>query len=531
MTNGQSVKKKQTVNKKQKLTIIICASVFAVLLVVYLAVIRPLLKTATAETKPPELLEGEVLGANNRVLMFPHTEKADILSIEVHNEKGTYKFYRGFNGDNDNFYIEGMEGAPYSLELLSSLVVSSGYTLAMPLGDGSPRLNDPSDDLSVYGLAESDNPAWYLLTTMSGKTYKVFIGNQIPTGGGYYCMFDGRNAVYVLDSSLSTTLLADVKSMITPSLGYPISTSDMFKVDDFQIIKGNKLFLWVDTLTTEENGKDTPSYEAKFPQGMSLNVSTYSTLLEVFSSFAGTETIACGNEMEKLDDAMLKEKYGIDIEAPYYLIHYKVGDIETYIDFSAPDEDGNMYAYSTVYNLVAKINIANAAFVNWDILQYVSSSVFGENINDVSKIEVKGSINNGSDAKLDVDTFFTLAGEKNEKGQKDDIIIKKKGSDKKFDEDEVRNFRQFYKTILGIRLQGRTDSDETDKMTLLCELTITKDDGEVLEFKFWSYSTRRCFYTVNGEGEYYTLRDSVEKLIRDADKIMSGLPVDSDNKN
>lgn len=531
MTNGQSVKKKQTVNKKQKLTIIICASVFAVLLVVYLAVIRPLLKTATAETKPPELLEGEVLGANNRVLMFPHTEKADILSIEVHNEKGTYKFYRGFNGDNDNFYIEGMEGAPYSLELLSSLVVSSGYTLAMPLGDGSPRLNDPSDDLSVYGLAESDNPAWYLLTTMSGKTYKVYIGNQIPTGGGYYCMFDGRNAVYVLDSSLSSTLLADVKSMITPSLGYPISTSDMFKVDDFQIIKENKLFLWVDTLTAEESGKDLPSYEAKFPAGMELNTSVYTSLLEVFSSFAGTETVACGSEVAKLDSAMLKEKYGIDIEAPYYLIHYKVGDIETYIEFSAPDEDGNMYAYSTVYNLVAKINIASAAFINWDILQYVSPAVFGDNINDVSKIEVKGSINNGANEKLDVDTYFTLAGEKNEKGQKDDIIIKKKGSDKKFDEDEVKNFRQFYKTILGIKLQGRTDSDETDKMTLLCEMTVTRDNGEVLEFKFWSYSTRRCFYTVNGEGEYYTLRDSVEKLIRDADKIMSGLPVDSDNKN
>lgn len=529
--NNQTIINNHTVINKQKLTIIICVPVFAVLLVVYLAFIRPLLKTATAETKPPELLEGEVLGANNRVLMFPHTEKADILSIEVHNEKGTYKFYRGFKGDNDNFYIEGMEGAPYSLELLSSLVVSSGYTLAMPLGDGSPRLNDPSDDLSVYGLAESDNPAWYLLTTMSGKTYKVLIGNQIPTGGGYYCMFDGRNAVYVLDSSLSSTLLADVKSMITPSLGYPISTSDMFKVDDFQIIKEKKLFLWVDTLTAEESGKDLPSYEAKFPAGMQLNVSTYSELLQVFSSFAGTETVACGSEVAKLDSAMLKEKYGIDIEAPYYLVHYKVGDIETYIEFSAPDEDGNMYAYSTVYNLVAKINIASAAFINWDILQYVSPAVFGDNINDVSKIEVKGSINNGANEKLDVDTYFTLAGEKNEKGQKDDIIIKKKGSDKKFDEDEVKNFRQFYKTILGIKLQGRTDSDETDKMTLLCEMTVTRDNGEVLEFKFWSYSTRRCFYTVNGEGEYYTLRDSVEKLIRDADKIMSGLPVNSDNKN
>ena len=305
----------------------------------------------------------------------------------------------------------------------------------------------------------------------------------------------------------------------------------MFKVDDFQIIKENKLFLWVDTLTAEESGKELPSYEAKFPAGMELNTSVYTSLLEVFSSFAGTETVACGSEVAKLDSAMLKEKYGIDIEAPYYLVHYKVGDIETYIEFSAPDEDGNMYAYSTVYNLVAKINIASAAFINWDILQYVSPAVFGDNINDVSKIEVKGSINNGANEKLDVDTYFTLAGEKNEKGQKDDIIIKKKGSDKKFDEDEVKNFRQFYKTILGIKLQGRTDSDETDKMTLLCEMTVTRDNGEVLEFKFWSYSTRRCFYTVNGEGEYYTLRDSVEKLIRDADKIMSGLPVDSDNKN
>lgn len=517
--------------KKQKLTIIVCASVFAVLLAIYLIFIQPLLKTEETETEPPELLEGEVLGTNNRVLMFPHTEKADILSIEVHNEKGSYKFYRGFNGDNDNFYIEGMEGAPYSLELLSSLVVSSGYTLAMPLGDGSPRLNDPSEDLSVYGLAEEDDPAWYILTTMSGKKYKVFIGDLIPTGGGYYCMFDGRNAVYVLDSTLSSTLLADVKSMITPSLGYPISTSDMFNVDDFQIIKDGKLFVWIDTLTTEENGKDTPTYEAKFPKGMTLDTSTYATLLEVFSSFAGNETVACGSEMAKLDDVMLKTKYGINIEAPYYLIHYKVGDIDTYIDFSEPDEDGNMYAYSTVYNLVAKINISSAAFINWDILKFVSSSIFSDNINDVSKIEVVGSIDNGIDDKLDVDTYFTLGGEKDEDGKISDLIVKKKGSDKKFDADEVKNFRQFYKTILGIKLQGRTDSDETDKMTLICTLTVTKDDGEVLEFKFWSYSTRRCFYTVNGEGEYYTLRDSVEKLIRDADKIMSGLPVDSDEKN
>lgn len=195
--------------KKQTRTIIICAAAFVLLLIAFLVFVKPLLVTEETEDEPPVLLEGEVLGSNNRILMFPHAQKADILSIEVHNEHGTYTFYRGYNGDNDNFYIKGMEGAPYSLEMLSSLVVSSGYTLSMK------RLDDMNEDLSVYGLGESDSPAWYLLTQMDGTTHKVYIGDLIPTGGGYYCMYEGRKAVYVLDTSLSSTLLADVRTLIT----------------------------------------------------------------------------------------------------------------------------------------------------------------------------------------------------------------------------------------------------------------------------------------------------------------------------
>ena len=75
--------------KKQKRSLIIAAAVFAVLLVVYLAVILPLMKDDTTAT-PPELLEGEALGPNNIIMMFPQVTRAYIKQIDVTNEHGEY---------------------------------------------------------------------------------------------------------------------------------------------------------------------------------------------------------------------------------------------------------------------------------------------------------------------------------------------------------------------------------------------------------------------------------------------------------
>ena len=57
------------------------------------------------------------------------------------------------------------------------------------------------------------------------------------------------------------------------------------------------------------------------------------------------------------------------------------------------------------------------------------------------------------------------------------------------------------------------------------------DDGLVFEYKFYPYSTRRCYFTINGEGEFYVLRDSVEKAISDTVKMLNGEIVDSWAKN
>ena len=66
-------------------TVIILGALFVVLAVLYFAVIAPWYKAKTEdpEEEPPELLDGEVLGTNNRILLFEHVEKADMLSIEA----------------------------------------------------------------------------------------------------------------------------------------------------------------------------------------------------------------------------------------------------------------------------------------------------------------------------------------------------------------------------------------------------------------------------------------------------------------
>ena len=182
--------------KNQKRIILIGAIVLIALIPIYFFVIAPLLKVETPVVEPPTLLPGEVLGANNRILMFEHVERAAIQSIEVHNEKGDYKFYLD---DDGNFYIKGMKGAPYNLELFSSLIVSAGNTLTLQ------RVTEKCEDFSAYGLSGADKPAWYVLTKTDGTQHKVWIGNAVPSDGGYYVRYDGRDAVYVLDSSISTT--------------------------------------------------------------------------------------------------------------------------------------------------------------------------------------------------------------------------------------------------------------------------------------------------------------------------------------
>ena len=81
-----------------------------------------------------------------------------------------------------------------------------------------------------------------------------------------------------------------------------------------------------------------------------------------------------------------------------------------------------------------------------------------------------------------------------------------------------------------MQLLDEAEMTDVEQMKPLGTITVTLDSGKTIEYAFYIYSTRRCFYTVNGVGEFSVYRDSVEKVLRDTDRVLKGLPVDSEAK-
>ena len=249
-------------------------------------------KTGLATEYIPVETEGnENVGFNDRVLIFPHVEKKNILSLEVHNQHGTYTFQRvNENLELDakgDFVIKGSPLTAYNQELFAELYVGAGYTLTlMKIKDPIKRTADGSlcthgDTgcdcvFSEYGLVAEERerevideetgkvvidedtkepvtekynyePAYYILTDTSGNSYKIIIGDMLVTGGGYYAQYvslDGktetkRDAVYVIDTSSGGALNEPIETYVTPMLCYPLPMNRYYDVDNFLI--GNRL--------------------------------------------------------------------------------------------------------------------------------------------------------------------------------------------------------------------------------------------------------------------------------------------------
>ena len=240
-------------------------------------------------------ISGGELASNTKILIFKHISEKNIRSIEVHNEKDSYTFYR-YNitdkklDDTAAFVYKDSPQLTIRRDALTALASDVGYALAASRVEKPMLLENGKIDLAEYGLApekrtrtvvdENGNetieeydytPAYYVMTTINDEKYKMLIGDRLVNGGGYYAQYieitkDGkeipREKVYVFASSLSSTVLAEAKNFITPGITYPATTNDYFDVVDFEIKKLNSISNEYDkmvgfTYIDNEERKDT----------------------------------------------------------------------------------------------------------------------------------------------------------------------------------------------------------------------------------------------------------------------------------
>ena len=164
------------------------------------------------------------------------------------------------------------------------------------------------------------------------------------------------------------------------------------------------------------------------------------------------------------------------------------------------------------------MDAASYPWLSYDLIRFIDRPIFQMNINNVSRVEISGG-EIGTD-KMASD--FRLVGD----GQ--ELVVTDTLSGTVVD---THNFRQLYKTMLSLEIEDYTESTNTDEASCIAVLRVTTRADVVTEYRFYAYATRRCFFTVNGKGEFYVNRDMAAKLISDAKKVIAGVTVNSDSRS
>lgn len=430
----------------------------------------------------------ELLGHNRRVLMFKQltydsssTKDSSrvIKEISLRNEYGEMKLVRA---EDSRFEIEGFEGLLLNENTFATLASACGYTISSQRLESPARLPDGSVDLSEYGLVsevrtkieypdgeESDGslsdmvdkeggvevsylyePVKYTITTMTGDSYTVTIGDLTPTGGGYYALYEGRDTIYVLNSTnITEGVMIPVENLVTPMIVLP-SGDEYFNVSDFNYrsdIDYEEIYITllcdmldldreqIENLSDEELAEYEKQYEAimetmddeEFAKKYDAALLKHSTLITSVSFIPNSERdyqlyatspfkVATDymagylpnaeniiSVMQQLNTMTFNkvvalgptdeelDEYGITEAAHIFSYYLNADDDSVYNYVKISDKrDGVYYAYSPEYNMIVEFADHQAPYLEWEDIDWYRREFIGYNIVHVKEIIVEG---------------------------------------------------------------------------------------------------------------------------------------------
>ena len=447
---------KTSLQKTARISIIF-ACIALVGVIVYFAVVAPLLKTA--DEYVPDLFDGEYYSYNS-IYILPIRERSEIKSVEIKNDEDHYKLitYQNESGSN-SFKIEGSEHISIDEEMLSSLLADVRVLITnSPAGQERITTTATAEDLAHYGLDEASDPAWFEVSLVDGTSYRIYVGNSLVTTTGYYVRLEGRknvvtdengntteyDIIYALQSSLSDTVLKSsavvVSLNLTPSVG-----NDIFSATNFTLTRmvNNKREVVISVGLVEEPGVAAASqvYEMLYPKSYIINEDVYSqSVLMNLASVEAFEIVAYG---DKIHEASVYEEFGLDLDNDrldkfedknYAVITFNCADTKDedyeskasilYVSPKQTDLDGTnfYYVYSPAYEIVGKVLAEKFEFVDWKLANFTSPFLYFEYFTSAEAIDIYCEREN-------LDHYFLISGK--ERSRHVDVMTSSSGGQDK----------------------------------------------------------------------------------------------------
>lgn len=408
------------------------------------------------------------------VLLYPLLQRDSIAEITVHNKNGTFTISKIIGTDAD-----GKTAEQFVLAERVDLVVSDTplfATLVYCTGNTRTMMRLDTAKVKEYGYAEYglENPEVYFEITedtAEGEPivkHKVFIGDPVPSGDGYYVRYDGRDAVYVLyelaaseyNGTSQEALNARAEDfVVAPSGSYNMEQGNYFDVTDFKIFEGQSSKPKIDFSYTGSIEKRNDTYYSNIPYASSGDVAGYTInsyrvddCLYQLYTWAPDAVVSLGTADQTDVNAWLAE-YGLDTASYAYRMEYIFNVVRTYdketnddtplrknqekhmILVSQKQTEGEYEGYYLVYmlcyawnakdkaftsvvqgyNMIVAIDESQLNFLFWEKDQWVSREIFSGQIAYMEEMSIKiapgdyaGVYSNGYEARFVIDNEESL---------------------------------------------------------------------------------------------------------------------------
>jgi hypothetical protein len=223
-----------------------------------------------------------------------------------------------------------------------------------------------------------------------------------------------------------------------------------------------------------------------------------------------------------------------DLADPRHVIYLDFQGLEHWIYISDMTENGTYYMACDLFNMVVEVDRSNLSYLNWTEFDWVESGLLQLNLAFVDYIKVDSP-------RYDV-TFKmdNSASDQSKTVSSSDIVITADtGNGNSAQPVDTPNFRNYYKTLLYASMEGQCDLSEEEMAQYRAlpdseadlVLTVKSLSGRELVYRFYQYTERKAYMTINDQGVFYILNDRVQKIITDAEKAVTGDPIEATAKN
>ncbi len=400
-------------------------------------------------------------------------------------------------------------------------------------------------NLQVFGgFTSSDKSSTHLVAALAKQPkkgdYKVVFGLLRDEAAGAYLpskvtihkSYDGINWLSVDGGSVSPT--QSDKTVKSYEISFTDETVVKYVRIGFDVPQRAGTYAVFDEIRIYGDGEDlqpldavggtwklvSPSqYITEGHNYANLDMTNFNDFVQSIATLTGEKVVGFGfsdngdASASKIKTDVLA-KFGLDKPEKHFAFEYQ--GVVTDLYLSAPNENGNYYAYTTftgvvngkdilaTTDVIVELSKENAKWLDWTMFQYIDHSPISMYLTDIDQIDVT----------VDGKEYKFQLGLDEAGGALASVVCDGKNHD-------VKNFKNFYESMLLIQMQGEYVPNEGDKPEECLRIKIHSDITSP-EFVFYRVDSARCSYTVDGVGGYYVRVTDVNKVRDNLAKYLNG---------